>query len=56
MSDTDTGKEKDPEIAAFHAWLGPQRVQVHRLAAEHLKTRYDPRRTNAWNAWLKVRG
>ena len=41
----------EPTLTAFVASLDPKARIIHRIAAERLKTRYVPERTNAWAAW-----
>ena len=38
----------EAKIAAFKASLSPKDKIIHDLAAKMLKTRYDPKRTNAF--------
>jgi hypothetical protein len=45
--------EEETKIAAFKASLSPKDRIIHELAAAMLKTRYDPKRTNAYLRFLK---
>ena len=40
-------------VSQFIESLEPTDRIIHNLAEKMLKTRYDPRRTNAYNVWLK---
>ncbi len=52
-SSNDTLVKKDPELDAFRAALEPKDRLIHDLAAKMLKTRYDPKRSNAYLAYLR---
>jgi hypothetical protein len=39
------------EVAAFRAWLEPKDRLIHDLAAQMLKTRYTPQRSNKWKEY-----
>jgi hypothetical protein len=43
----------DPNIAAFFASLSPKDRIIHDLATKMLGTRYDPKRSNAYLAFMK---
>ena len=44
--------DEEAKIAAFIASLSPKDRIIHDLAAKMLKTRYDPKRTNAYLKWV----
>jgi len=46
----------DPNIAAFFASLSPKDRIIHELATTMLGTRYDPKRSNAYLAFMKNGG
>ena len=43
-------------MSPFMAYLSPKARVIHTIAAERLKTRYVPERTNAWTAWVASKG
>jgi len=47
----DSSTTYDAKIAEFKASLSPKDRIVHELAATMLKTRYDPKRSNAYLKW-----
>lgn len=49
-----TEKAANPEVAAFFAALEPKDRLIHELAAQMLKTRYTPQRSNKWAEWKKA--
>lgn len=43
--------DSDPEIRAFYDQMSPKDQLIHTLAVQMLKTRYNPKRSNAWIQW-----
>ncbi len=39
---------------AFYEWLPEKDKLIHTLARQMLKTRYDPKRSNAYQVWKKT--